>query len=88
MLTQHEVRTQLDIIATEVLQSPGIYYELYSRMFSQRVQQWMCSVSERDAELIQRVAARDPDYQADMEPIIPLHANHGVLFNPAWDMDY
>jgi hypothetical protein len=57
-------------------------------MFSQRVQQWMCSVSERDAELIQRVAARDPDYQADMEPIIPLHANHGVLFNPAWDMDY
>ncbi|HSB96169.1 MAG TPA: hypothetical protein VLC91_06965 [Spongiibacteraceae bacterium] len=88
MLTQHEVRMQLDTIATEVLQSPGIYYELYSRIFSQRVQQWMHSVAAGDAKLIQRVAECDPDYLSDLEIAAPLHSKPSALFNPAWDMDY
>jgi hypothetical protein len=85
---------QLDTIATEVLQSPGIYYELYSRIFSQRVQQWMHSVAASDARLIQRVAECDPDYLSDMEVapevemLASLHAKPNLLFNPAWDMDY
>lgn len=97
MLTQHIVRNKLDAIAAEVLQMPGIYYELYSRLFSQRVQEWMLNVSRPEAILIERVAELDPDYcphigrteyeYADIELPLP-HTSTGMAFNPAWDMQY
>lgn len=96
MITQHSVRTKLDTIAAEVLQQPGIYYELYSRLFSQRVQAWMQNVPRAEAVLIESIAELDPDYcphfeRAEFEyaEIVPAHrSNTGLMFNPAWDMQY
>lgn len=93
MLTQYGIQTQLDVIANEVSQMPGLYYELYSRLFSQRVHQWMQTVSPAHAELINRVASEDPDYLSDLELpdaglMAPLYARSTMQFNPAWDMDY
>ncbi len=97
MLTQHIVRAQLDAIAAEVLQMPGIYYELYARLFSQRVQDWIQSVSRPEAILIESVAELDPDYCPHFERVEfeyaevdrPTHrGNSGMLLNPAWDMQY
>jgi hypothetical protein len=97
MFTQHIVRTKLDAMAAEILQQPGIYYELYSRLFSQRVKTWMQSVSRSEAILIESVAELDPDYCPHFERIefeyadteLSTHrANKTPLFNPAWDMQY
>lgn len=88
MLTQHEVRAQLDTFANEVLQPPGLYYELFSRLFSERVHRWIDTAPGTEAELIKRVAAQDPDYSPDTELIAKTHALHEPLFNPAWDVDY
>jgi hypothetical protein len=97
MLTQYIVRTRLDAIAAEILRMPGIYYELYSRLFSQRVLDWMNSVSRPEAILIENVAELDPDYcphlagseieYADAD-ITAQRVNTGMMFNPAWDMQY
>ncbi len=67
MLTQHEVRTQLDTIANEVAQTPGLYYELYARLFSQRVHGWIQTAPLSEAGLIQRIAENDPDYLAPVD---------------------
>jgi len=97
MITQHIVRTKLDAIAAEILQQPGIYYELYSRLFSQRVKTWMQSVSRAEAVLIESVAELDPDYCPHFERVefeyaeadLPAHRpNTAMLFNPAWDLQY
>lgn len=88
MLNQHEVRKQLDTLANEVLQPSGLYYELYSRLFSERVQRWIETAPKTDAELIRRVAEQDPDYLADVEMMAHMHAKRAPLFNPAWDVDY
>lgn len=95
MLTQHEVRTQLDSIANEVAQAPGLYYELYSRLFSDRVQRWINTAPQTEAMLIQRIAENDPDYlllngEALLagETPVALENNSGLLFNPAWDIEY
>ncbi len=97
MLTQHIVRTRLDTIAAEILQMPGIYDELYSRLFSQRVQEWLQSVSRPEAILIESVAELDPDYCPHFERTefeytdadIPMHhAKTPLMFNPAWDVQY
>lgn len=96
MLTQYAVRTKLDMIAAEVLQMPGIYYEMYSRLFSQRVQEWMKEVSRPEAVLIESVAELDPDYCPHLERIefeysendIATRRSNGPLFNPAWDVQY
>ena len=97
MLTQHIVRATLDTIAADVLKQPGIYYELYSRLFSQRVQDWKKNVSRPEAILIESVAELDPDYCPHYERIefeyadtdMPAHrASTSLMFNPAWDMQY
>ena len=97
MLTQHIVRAQLDAIAAEVLQMPGMYYELYSRVFSQRVREWLQSVPRAEAVLIERVAELDPDYCPHLEndeieypeaDVVAHRANVKPLFNPAWDVQY
>jgi hypothetical protein len=90
MLTQYSIQTRLDVIANEVSQIPGLYYELYSRQYSARVHDWMRTVSPADAELIQRVAAEDPDYQPNVGMMAPVYAyaRPAQSFNPAWDMDY
>lgn len=90
MLTQHSIQTRLDTIANEVSQTPGLYYELYSRLFSVRVHEWMRRVSPAEAELIQQVAAEDPDYLPDFQLMPPpyAYARSAQAFNPAWDMDY
>lgn len=97
MLTQYAVRTKLDMIAAEILQMPGIYYEMYSRLFSQRVQEWMKTASRPEAILIESVAELDPDYCPHLERIefeyadadvTARRSNANVLFNPAWDVQY
>lgn len=88
MLTQHDVRLQLNTLANEILQSPGMYYELYSRLLSERIRRWMDSVDDYDAAVIETVAERDPDYMADVEVLVALHTPSGVIFNPAWDVSY
>lgn len=96
MLTQHAIRTRLDTIAAEVLKMPGIYYELYSRLFSQRVHEWMRSVSRPEAIMIEAVAELDPDFCPHYERVeieysentAHLHAQSQWLFNPAWDVQY
>jgi hypothetical protein len=65
MLTQHEVRKQLDTIADEVAQPAGLYYELYTRLYSQRVRRWIRSAPHPEAVLIQRIVENDPDYLTD-----------------------
>ncbi len=97
MLTQYAVRTKLDMIAAEVLRTPGIYYEMYTRQFSNRVQDWMKSVSRPEAILIESVAELDPDYcphlsrtefeYSDAE-LSSHRVSSGPLFNPAWDVQY
>jgi|GEM_PF-2980337 len=89
MLTQQTIQERLDAIAEEVSRSPGMYYELYSRLFSERVKRWICTVPGTDAVLIERVADNDPDYSAEVDisepaPTAPI----GILFNPAWDVEY
>ena len=93
MLTRDAVRVRLDAIANEVSQTPGIYYELYSRVFSERIHQWMRSVDATDAVLIERIAENDPDYLGDIaseiempEPM--LYGKSEALFNPNWDVSY
>jgi hypothetical protein len=78
------------MIANEVSQTPGLYYELYSRLFSARVHDWMRTVSAAEAELIQRIASEDPDYLPALEIMAPVYAygRSAPSFNPAWDMDY
>lgn len=97
MLTQYAVRTKLDMIATEILQMPGIYYEMYSRLFSQRVQEWMKSTTRPEAILIENVAELDPDYCPHLDrseyecvdaDIASQRSNANTLFNPAWDVQY
>lgn len=97
MLTPQEVRRQFDAIAEEILQSPGIYSELYTRLFSQRVREWIQRASQDEARVIRRVADFDPDYCAEAEPVDagsthaavpPYLRNAGALFNPAWDVQY
>jgi len=97
MLTQQAVRAQLDTIAGEVLRAPGMYYELYARIFSERVKQWIDQSSSFDAALIEEVAENDPDYLPgtaieDEELFGAAHlaqaSRHALLFNPAWDVQY
>lgn len=100
MLTQDSVRNRLDAIADEVSQEPGIYYELFSRLFSARVQNWIRSVPSSDRALIERVAENDPDYLTDVdevdieisasvfEPTLDIQPSHEAIFNPDWDVSY
>jgi len=96
MLTQQEVRQQLDNIADEVTLPPGLHYELFSRLYSQRVRRWIRSVPHSEAVVIQREIENDPDYLADAgldaEKISPppkrTSDSQTMLINPAWDMDY
>ncbi|MDB6061411.1 MAG: hypothetical protein JWM78_1514 [Verrucomicrobiaceae bacterium] len=92
MITQQEVHKQLDVLANEVLQPAGLYYELYSRLFSQRVQRWIETAPETEAQLIRRIAENDPDFSADIDSEIEgmhyMFADKQPLINPAWDMDY
>lgn len=87
MLTQQVVQDRLNAIADEISRSPGMYYELYFRLFSQRIRGWIATVPEADASVIERVAGNDPDYSPDIEiTTAPAHATR--RFNPAWDMEY
>jgi hypothetical protein len=93
MLTQDAVRKQLDAIANDVSQTPGIYHELFSRVFSARIHQWIRNVSDADADLIARVAENDPDYLGDIESEIEMpdpviYAKSPMIFNPDWDVTY
>lgn len=88
MLTQYGIQTQLDVIANEVSQMPGLYYELYCRIFSDRVHEWMQSVPPAEADMIRRVASEDPDFLPDAELMVPPYARREFSFNPAWDMEY
>jgi hypothetical protein len=100
MLTQDAVRNRLDAIADEISQEPGIYYELFSRLYSVRVHNWIRSVPGNDAALIERVAENDPDYLVDVdevdieissslfEPVLDGPSAREALFNPDWDMSY
>ena len=93
MLTRDAVRVQLETIANEVSQTPGIYYELFSRVFSERVQQWIRSVDATDAALIERIAENDPDYLGDIASEIEMpepmfYGKSETLFNPNWDVSY
>ena len=100
MLTQDVVRTQLDAIADEVSQQPGIYYELFSRLFSARVQNWIRRVPSSDAALIERIAENDPDYLTELDevdieiaesvsaPMLDVPASREAMFNPDWDVSY
>lgn len=89
MLTQYGIQTQLDLIANEVSQMPGLYYELYCRIFSDRVHAWMQSVPPAEADMIHRVALEDPDFLPDVELMVPPpYARQPLSFNPAWDMEY
>ena len=93
MLTQDAVRKQLDAIAHDVSQAPGIYHELFSREFSVRIHQWIRSVPSTDADLIAQVAENDPDYLGDIESEIEMpdpsvYAKSQMIFNPDWDVTY
>ncbi|MET0377883.1 MAG: hypothetical protein ABW049_02735 [Spongiibacteraceae bacterium] len=98
MLTQDAVRNRLDAIADEVSQEPGIYYELFSRLFSVRVHNWIRSVSSPDAALIARLAENDPDYLSDVDEVDleisasifqpALDNQREAIFNPDWDVSY
>lgn len=97
MLTQHSVRTQLDTIAEEILRLPGIYSELYTRLFSRRVRAWMRRVPRDEARVIEAVAELDPDYCPEVEPVdvdcadvevSAYRGSAGMIFNPAWDVQY
>jgi hypothetical protein len=87
MLTQDAVRQQLEAIADEISQSPGMYYELYSRLFSARVRNWMRMTSGADMALIARVAGNDPDYRVDAGMELPAR-NPEPILNPDWDVSY
>jgi hypothetical protein len=84
---------QLDALANEVAQPAGLYYELYSRLFSARVEDWIETVPPSEAELIRREAQHDFDYSMGTEimaraPVQREFSQREPLFNPAWDMDY
>jgi len=90
MLTQQEVRIRFDNIASEILSSPGMYYELYSRLFSERVQFWKDFASADEARVIQQVADRDPDFKPPEQQaqwFMGMSAST-PMFNPAWDLSY
>lgn len=92
MLTQQAVQERLDAIADEISRSPGMYYELYARLFSQRVKSWIDAAPGDEARTIEHIAQYDPDYSADVEfsdldPVVA-RASARRLFNPAWDMEY
>jgi len=87
MLTQQTVQDRLNVIADEISRSPGMYYELYSRLFSERIKHWIDSAPVADANVIERVAVNDPDYLPDIElDETPIRAYW--LSSPAWDMEY
>ena len=94
MLTQEAVRSQLDTIANELSRQPGIYYELFSLLFSARVHNWILSVPGAEACLIERVAENDPDYLAEIDEIDiditrSIAAPEGeAIFNQDWDVSY
>jgi len=94
MLTQDSIRDHLDHIANELAHEPGIYYELFTRKFSERVQHWMRSASGTEAALIEQVAQNDPDFLATTDTldaeIAATIANpeREPLFNPDWDVSY
>lgn len=94
MLTQDSIRDRLNHIANELAHEPGIYYELYSRKFSERVHHWMRSTSGTEAALIEQVAENDPDFLATTDTldaeITATIANpqREPLFNPDWDVSY
>lgn len=99
MLTRHSIRQRLDAIADEILESPNMYEELYSRLFSLRVKQWVRRCSHIDATSIEAVASEYPDYRSDLDlnaeeatgaevPAILLTRDTRPLFNPDWDVSY
>jgi hypothetical protein len=89
MLTQQAVQERLNRIADELSRAPGMYYELYSRLFSERINFWIHTAPRTEATMIERVAQNDPDYTADIEPESALQSPYGAaLFNPAWDVQY
>lgn len=99
MLTQDSIRDRLNHIANELAHEPGIYYELYSRKFSERVQHWMRSASGTEAALIEQVAQNDPDFLATIVVAAPdaldieiaatiANPQREPLFNPDWDVSY
>lgn len=87
MLTQQTVQDRLNVIADEISRSPGMYYELYSRLFSERIKSWINSAPVVDATVIEHVAVNDPDYLPDIE-ITDAPVRACWLSNPAWDMEY
>ena len=95
MQTQQSIRRRLETIAAEILQTPGMYHELFSRLYSERVQRIIDTAHPADADLIQRMAEQDPDYApvtdltdaADMD-LLATASRTGPLFNPAWDVQY
>lgn len=97
MLTRQAIRQRLDAIADEILEAPGIYQELYSRLFSLQVKQWAARCGHRDAALIETVASEEcPDYSADFDDeVLPAQVPPALfavdsrpLFNPDWDVSY
>jgi hypothetical protein len=94
MLTQQAIRLRLDAIADEVLQSPGMYHELFVRIYSQRVQRLIDTASVEEAALIRKFVVDDPDFsldeaddsRADIELLVA--RSSAPLFNPAWDVQY
>ena len=87
MLTQYEVRSQLDALANDVARASGLYYELYSRLFSERVHRWINTTPGAEADLIRRIAEQDPDYAPAASTAAPRYRQE-PLVNPEWDMDY
>jgi hypothetical protein len=88
MLTPNDILSRLDSLAEEVLHVPGLYDELFSRIFSDRVHTWIKTAPEKDAELIRCIAAQDPDYLSASELIAEKPIPPEPMFNPAWDVDY
>jgi hypothetical protein len=97
MLDRQTIRQRLDAIADGILDAPGIYQELYSRLFSLQVKQWAARCNSRDAALIEAVASAEcPEYCVDFDDeVIPTRlppALYAVdtrpLFNPDWDVSY
>ena len=94
MLTQDAIRHQLDTIANELALQPGIYYELFSRKFTERVQRWIRNAPSGDAALIEQVAGNDPDYLAAIDELdveiarTIAEPEREPLFNPDWDVSY
>lgn len=107
MLTQNAARLRLNMIAEEVSQLPGMYYELYARAYSARVQRLLEELPAAEAAVIRRIVENDPDYCPDIVPadfeadaalaqtepavvelLVASRVSTGMLFNPAWDVQY